>query len=130
MKQKKIDINLGMEIAVGINNNKKFNIIVKDYEKDVAYYITNEKFEVCNIKDEFLNPLRKLEGDAKYHLYSLNALNIEKALADVMTPATPYVRKDDSEEEYDKETEENSVDVSTRIQSFSFLLLKNCRFYS
>lgn len=55
LKQKKIDINLGMEIAVGINNNKKFNIIVKDYEKDVAYYITNEKFEICNIKDDFLN---------------------------------------------------------------------------
>ncbi len=98
------------QLSFGDINNRIFDLTIDG----IRYYI----------KDEFLNPLRKLEGDAKYHLYSLNALNIEKALADVMTPATPYVRKDDSEEEYDKETEENSVDVSTRIQSFSFLLLE------
>ena len=98
------------QLSFGDINNRIFDLTIDG----IRYYI----------KDEFLNPLRKLEGDAKYHLYSLNALNIEKALADLMTPATPYVRKDDSEEEYDKEIEENSIDVSTRIQSFSFLLLE------
>ena len=98
------------QLNFGDINNRIFDLTIDG----VRYYI----------KDEFLNPLRKLEGDNKYHLYSLNALNIEKALSDVMMPTTPYVRKDDSEQEYDKETEENSNDVNARIQSFSFLLIE------
>lgn len=55
LKKEKIAINLDMVISVGINNNKKFNIIIKDYQNKIAYYITNSKFEKCNIEDDFLN---------------------------------------------------------------------------
>ena len=91
-------------------NNRIFDITIDG----VRYYI----------KDDYLNSLRTLEGDNKYNLYSLNALKIEKALSEVMTPNTPYVRKDDSEKEYEKEVEENSLEINTRIQSFSFLLIE------
>ena len=62
-KKEKITINLDMVISVGINNNKKFNIIIKDYhemtflELDCNYFDYLKKYsDFCF--DSFLDFVR------------------------------------------------------------------------